>query len=57
MGRVLSDIQIANGSSDTPLTKGKKAIITGKVPVATFMNDSTQLASFTQGKGTINLIF
>jgi ribosomal protection tetracycline resistance protein len=57
MGRVLSDIQQAHGSFDSPRTEGDKAILTGIVPVATFMNYSSQLASFTQGKGTINLTF
>ncbi|MFE8702810.1 GTP-binding protein [Cytobacillus sp. FJAT-54145] len=57
MGRVLSDVQTAHGSFDTPVTDGNKAIITGKVPVATFMNYSTELASFTHGKGVINLLF
>ncbi|MGE8206507.1 GTP-binding protein [Heyndrickxia sp. NPDC080065] len=57
MGRVLSDIQAAYGSFNTPETSGNKAIITGKVPVATFMSYSTVLASFTQGKGIINLVF
>lgn len=57
MGRVLSDIQQSYGSFDSPKTDGDKAILTGIVPVATFMNYSGQLASFTQGKGTINLTF
>lgn len=57
MGRVLSDIQNAHGSFDTPKTEGNKAILTGKVPVATFMNYSSQLAAFTQGRGMISLIF
>jgi ribosomal protection tetracycline resistance protein len=57
MGRVLSDIQGAYGSFDAPKISGNKAVITGKVPVASFMNYSTELASFSQGKGTISLIF
>ena len=57
MGRVLSDIQQAHGLIDPPKTDGDKAILTGMVPVATFMNYSSQLASLTQGKGTINLTF
>ncbi|MTI69664.1 MAG: TetM/TetW/TetO/TetS family tetracycline resistance ribosomal protection protein [Firmicutes bacterium] len=57
MGRVLSDIQNAYGKFDSPKTIGDKTIITGKVPVATFMDYSTKLASFTQGKGIINLTF
>jgi ribosomal protection tetracycline resistance protein len=57
MGRVISDIQTANGSFDTPITEGNKAILTGVVPVATFMNYNSQLASFTQGRGSIQLVF
>ncbi|WP_442593786.1 GTP-binding protein [Neobacillus sp. D3-1R] len=57
MGRVLSDIQTAHGKFDTPKTEGNKAILTGKVPVATFMTYSSQLASFTQGRGVISLVF
>ncbi|KAB2330737.1 TetM/TetW/TetO/TetS family tetracycline resistance ribosomal protection protein [Cytobacillus depressus] len=57
MGRVLSDIQTAYGSFDPLVTEGEKAILTGIVPVATFMDYSTVLASFTQGKGRISLTF
>ena len=57
MGKVLSDIQIAHGSFDSPKTEGNKAILTGTVPVATFMNYAAELASFTQGKGVLNLVF
>ncbi|MDQ0230333.1 GTP-binding protein [Metabacillus malikii] len=57
MGRVLSDVQAASGRFDAPLTLEDKAIITGVVPVATFMEYSTQLASFTHGKGAISLTF
>ena len=57
MGRVLSDIQQAHGHMDSPVTEGDKAILTGMVPVATFMNYSSQLASLTQGKGTLHLTF
>lgn len=57
MGRVLSDLQTAHGNFDTPITEGNKVILTGIVPVATFMNYSSQLASFTQGKGSIQLVY
>lgn len=57
MGRVLSDIQNSHGSFEPPKTVGDKIIIDGRVPVATFMNYSTELASFTQGKGIMNLQF
>ncbi|WFD09230.1 GTP-binding protein [Tepidibacter hydrothermalis] len=57
IGRILSDIQKAYGSFDTPKTMGNKVIITGKVPVSTFMNYSTELVAFTQGKGSMSLLF
>lgn len=57
MGRVISDVQSAYGSFNPPKILGSKAVITGKVPVANFMSYSTELASFTQGKGTLSLVF
>ncbi|MBP2239833.1 small GTP-binding protein [Cytobacillus eiseniae] len=57
IGRVMSDIQASFGKFDPPNTVGERAIITGTVPVATFMNYSTQLAAFTKGKGSIRLAF
>ncbi|GLY12320.1 GTP-binding protein [Pseudobacillus badius] len=57
MGKVLADIQTAHGTFDPPQTEGNKAVLTGKAPVATFMNYSADLAAFTQGKGMITLVF
>lgn len=57
MGRVLSDIQGAYGSFEPPKILENKAIIIGKVPAVNFMNYSTELASFTQGRGIISLVF
>ncbi|MFB9326715.1 GTP-binding protein [Paenibacillus aurantiacus] len=57
VGRVLSDLQQAYGSFDPPETTGEHAIITARVPVATFMHYGEELASFTQGKGTLALAF
>ncbi|WP_462413546.1 GTP-binding protein [Neobacillus sp. Marseille-QA0830] len=57
MGKVLTDIQTAHGTFDPPMTEGTKAVLTGKVPVATFMDYGPQFASLTQGKGTLNLFF
>ncbi|ETI69597.1 GTP-binding protein [Neobacillus vireti] len=56
IGKVLTDIQKAHGSFDPPMTEGNKTIITGKVPVATFMNYGPEFASLTQGKGLLNLV-
>jgi len=57
MGKVLSDLQKAHGRYEPPMTEGTKTVITGVVPVSTFMNYPEQLASFTQGKGSISLVF
>ncbi|WP_144513765.1 translation factor GTPase family protein [Bacillus sp. FJAT-22090] len=57
IGRVLADIQQAHGTFNAPENIGDKVIVTGRVPVATFMNYSTAFASFTHGKGTLNLLF
>ena len=57
IGRVLSDIQQAHGTFESPETVGDKVIVKGRVPVATFMNYSTTFASFTHGKGTLSLLF
>lgn len=57
MGRVLSDIQKLNGIFNPPENCNNKVIITGRAPVATFMNYSVELLAVTKGKGIINLIF
>ncbi|WP_407272104.1 GTP-binding protein [Radiobacillus sp. PE A8.2] len=57
IGKVLSDIQQAYGTFSPPEMTDDKAVITGKVPVATFMHYSTTFASVTQGKGMLRLIF
>ncbi|MFP5111946.1 GTP-binding protein [Bacillaceae bacterium C204] len=56
MGKVLTDIQNGHGSFNPPITDGNKTLLTGKVPVATFMNYGPEFASITQGKGTLNLV-
>jgi len=57
LGRVLSDIQKAHGSFEPPQTTDTHAVITGMVPVATFMSYSTELASFTHGRGSLHMTF
>ncbi|QUW23958.1 TetM/TetW/TetO/TetS family tetracycline resistance ribosomal protection protein [Sporosarcina sp. Marseille-Q4063] len=57
MGRVLTDIQKAHGTFNSPETVGDKTIIKGRVPVATFMNYSPTFASITNGKGILSLQF
>ncbi|MDV4151069.1 translation factor GTPase family protein [Clostridium sp. AL.422] len=57
MGRVISDIQRLNGTFNAPETKLNKVTITGRGPVSTFMDYSSEILTFTKGKGSINLIF
>lgn len=57
MGKVLSDIQQAYGSFEAPDTRDGKTTIEGRVPVATFMNYSSELAAYTHGKGALSLLF
>ncbi|MDB1942307.1 GTP-binding protein [Clostridium tertium] len=57
MGKVISDIQRLNGSFDPPETKINKVSITGRGPVATFMDYSSEILTFTKGKGSVSLIF
>jgi ribosomal protection tetracycline resistance protein len=57
LGRVLADVLSAYGRFEAPRISGDKAVVTGKVPAATFMNYSSELASYTQGRSTITLTF
>jgi len=57
MGRIMSDVQQAHGTIESPEMTATHCLLTGKVPVATFMNYSAELASFTHGKGMISLTF
>ncbi|WP_243450288.1 hypothetical protein [Desulfosporosinus sp. Sb-LF] len=57
IGRVLSDIQKSHDRFSPHEVMGNKSIVTGRVPVASFMNYSAELASFTQGRGMISLSF
>lgn len=55
VGKVMSDIQQASGSFSPPEITESNAVITGTVPVASFMNYGVRLASMTQGKGSLSL--
>ncbi|MGM0500793.1 MAG: GTP-binding protein [Bacillota bacterium] len=57
LGRVISDIEKAKGSFDTPELNQEQAVIKGKVPAANFMDYPVELRAFTGGKGSINLKF
>jgi ribosomal protection tetracycline resistance protein len=57
MGRIIADIQRLNGSFNPAETRLNKVTITGRGPVSTFMDYSSEILTFTKGKGSINLIF
>ncbi|WP_042347237.1 GTP-binding protein [Bacillus massiliigorillae] len=56
IGKVMSDVQQAHGYFEPPSIEGNKSILKGTVPVATFMNYSAELATYTQGKGMVSLV-
>jgi len=55
IGRVMSDIRQAHGTFSPAETVGDKAILTGRVPVATFIDYQSTFISFTHGKGVLTL--
>lgn len=55
IGRVMADIQRASGTFSPGETEGDKTILTGRVPVATFMDYQATFISFTHGKGVLIL--
>ncbi|GLC88961.1 elongation factor G [Lysinibacillus piscis] len=57
IGRMMTDIQQAAGTFEAPIVTEQDAMLTGRVPVATFMNYSTTFATYTNGKGMISLQF
>lgn len=57
VGRMMTDIQQAAGTFDAPTMTENHIILTGRAPVATFMNYPTTFAAYTNGKGTLTLQF
>lgn len=57
VGRMMTDIQQAFGTFDAPILTEDHVILTGRVPVATFMSYSTTFAAYTNGKGSLTLQF
>lgn len=57
IGRLLSDITKLHGTFSPPDILENQMIVVGRGPVATFMNYSKELISFTRGKGSISLQF
>ncbi|MCH7321980.1 TetM/TetW/TetO/TetS family tetracycline resistance ribosomal protection protein [Solibacillus sp. MA9] len=57
IGRIMSDIQQASGTFEAPILTEQSVTIYGRAPVATFIDYSTQFATFTNGKGALTLQF
>lgn len=57
MGRMMSDLQMASGTFEAPLTDGEYVTIQARVPVASFLTYPTQFAAYTNGKGSLRLVF
>ncbi|MGN0526416.1 MAG: NYN domain-containing protein [Acutalibacteraceae bacterium] len=53
VGRAISDIRMRYGSIDTPEDNGEYTILTGKVPVTAFNGYTSEVASYTGGKGRL----
>ena len=57
LGRVLSDVQKMNGTFNEQQSVGDRVIITGRGPVATFMDYSLEFQALSKGKGGISLMY
>ena len=55
MGRILTDLKKMSGKFDNPIVQENKCLITGTVPVATFMDYPSEFLSYTKGAGRISL--
>jgi len=57
VGRALTDMQRMNGTTSLPDIIGEKALITGTVPAACFLDYASELSSYTRGEGQIFTTF
>lgn len=57
LGRVLSDFQKMNGTFNEQQSVGDRVIITGRGPVATFMDYSLEFQALSKGKGGLSLMY
>lgn len=57
IGRVIGDIQKRSGTFDQPMVAGSTFRLSGRGPVACFLNYSNELASYTKGRGRIRFVF
>lgn len=57
LGRVLSDVQKMNGTFNEQQSVGDRVIITGRGPVATFMDYTLEFQALSKGKGGLSLMY
>ncbi|MBS5123984.1 MAG: TetM/TetW/TetO/TetS family tetracycline resistance ribosomal protection protein [Clostridium sp.] len=57
LGRVLSDVQKMNGTFNEQQSVGDRVIITGRGPVATFMDYSLEFQALSKGKVGLSLMY
>lgn len=57
IGRMMSDVQQASGTFEAPIITEEHTLLTGRVPVATFMHYTTTFLAYTSGKGALSLQF
>ena len=57
LGRVLSDVQKMNGTFNEQQSVGDRVIITGRGPMATFMDYSLEFQALSKGKGGLSLMY
>ncbi len=57
LGRILSDVQKMNGTFNEQQSVGDRVIITGRGPVATFMDYTLEFQALSKGKGGLSLMY
>ena len=57
LGRILSDVQKMNGTFNEQQIVGDRVIITGRGPVATFMDYTLEFQALSKGKGGLSLMY
>ena len=57
LGRVLSDVQKMNGTFNEQQSVGDRVIITGRGPVATFMDYPLEFQALSKGKSGLSLMY
>ena len=57
LGRAMADIERMKGRPQPPLTQDGVSILTGRAPVVTMREYAREVASYTRGRGRLNLEF